>query len=171
MGEHLDILIREPQVGDGDGLARSWLDTGAYYANLNPDLFQVPAADGLAASSEAWALNSLSENHLVLVAEIDSQVVGAVGASFHAPAPDAAHQLVRDVTLPRIVIDLLFVRPTYWRHGIGRRLLEAAEAWGRNKGAVMSLLETYIDSPVSVPFYEHGMAYHRRGLYLRKLLS
>jgi GNAT superfamily N-acetyltransferase len=171
MPERLDIHIREPHVGDGSGLARSWIDTGAYYANLNPDLFQMPADDGLAASLEAWVLNSPSANHLVRVAEIDNQVVGAVGASFHAPAVDAAHQFVRDLILPRIIIDLLFVWPVYWRHGIGKQLLEAAERWGQNKGAVMSLLETYIDSPVSVPFYEHCMAYQRRGLWFRKLLS
>jgi GNAT superfamily N-acetyltransferase len=153
------------QVGDGVGLARSWVDAGAYYAKLNPDLFQVPVADGLADSLEAGVLKSASEKHLVRVAEIDMQVVGAVGASFHAPAVDAAHQFVRDGTLPRIIIDLLFVWSAYWRHGIGKQLLEAAETGGRNKGAVMSLLGTYVDSPVSVPFYEHGMAYQRRGLW------
>ena len=171
MPEHLDIHIRAPHQGDGDGLAQSWIDTGTYYANLSPELFQVPAADGLAESLEAWILNSPSENHLVLVAEVGNQVVGAVGASFHPAAADAAHQFVRDVTFPRIIIDLLFVRPASWRQGIGRRLLTAAEAWGRDKGAVISLLETDINNPVSVPFYEDGMAYQRRGLYLRKLLS
>lgn len=80
MPEHLDIHIRAPHQGDGDGLAQSWIDTGTYYANLSPELFQVPAADGLAESLEAWILNSPSENHLVLVAEVGNQVVGAVGA-------------------------------------------------------------------------------------------
>jgi GNAT superfamily N-acetyltransferase len=171
MHEHADIRIRAPQAGDGDSLALSWVETGAYYANLNPALFQVPASDGLAASLEVWMLNSPSERHLIRVAETDSWVIGAVGATFHAPVAEAAYQFVRDSTLPRIIIDLLFVQPAHWRHGIGRRLLEAAEAWGQDKGAAMVLLETYIDSPVSVPFYEHGMSYHRRGLYFRKLLG
>src|SRR5262245_5464725 len=101
MSEHLDIHIRSPHQGDGDNLAQSWVDAVASYATLNPDLFQVPAADGLVESFEAWVLNSPSENHLVLVAEVDKQVVGAVGASFHPAAIDAAHQFVRDITLPR----------------------------------------------------------------------
>jgi GNAT superfamily N-acetyltransferase len=172
MSEPTDILIRIAREGDGDGLAQSWIETGAYYADLHPDLYQIPTAEGLAASLEQWATGSQSEVHLVLVAETDNQVVGAVGATYHEPAADVPQfQFVRDFAQSRIIIDLLYVRPVYWRRGIGKRLLGAAEAWGKDKGATMSLLETAIDSPVSVPFYEQGMFYQRRGLWLRKLLN
>ena len=44
------LALRPPRPGDGPALARCWLDAGASYAALNPTLFQVPAADGLAQS-------------------------------------------------------------------------------------------------------------------------
>jgi hypothetical protein len=44
----VDVPIRAPRASGGDGLARSWLDGTLYWATLNPDLFQVPQADGLA---------------------------------------------------------------------------------------------------------------------------
>ncbi len=44
----MDLTLRHLRPGDGAGLARCWLDAGASYAALNPTLFQVPAADGLA---------------------------------------------------------------------------------------------------------------------------
>ncbi len=41
----MNVFLRAPRAGDGDGLARCWLDAGAYYAAANPELFQVPQAD------------------------------------------------------------------------------------------------------------------------------
>lgn len=38
----MNVFLRAPRAGDGDGLARCWLDAGAYYAAANPELFQVP---------------------------------------------------------------------------------------------------------------------------------
>src|SRR5439155_4937426 len=51
-GEMDDVLIRPPRVGDGEGIARVWLDAATYYAALDPDLFQVPSTDGLIERSE-----------------------------------------------------------------------------------------------------------------------
>ena len=81
----VDVLIRAPRAGDGDGLARSWLDAGAYYAHLNPDLFQIPQADGLAQSFEEWLLSMPSEDAYALVAEKDRQVVGFITAAVERP--------------------------------------------------------------------------------------
>jgi len=48
--------------------------------------------------------------------------------------------------------------------------MDAAEEWGRSNGAAIALLDTYVGSPVSVPFYEQRMGYERRALYFRKTL-
>ncbi len=45
--------------------------------------------------------------------------------------------------------------------------MEAAERWGRGRGAAIALLDTY-DSPLSVPFYERHLGYSRRAVRLRK---
>jgi GNAT superfamily N-acetyltransferase len=53
---------------------------------------------------------------------------------------------------------------------VGTVLLEAAEAWGRTRGARVARLDTYAHSPVSVPFYEDHMGYRRRSIVFQKRL-
>ncbi|GAB2813032.1 hypothetical protein GCM10027176_16840 [Actinoallomurus bryophytorum] len=47
----------------------------------------------------------------------------------------------------------------------------AAEAWGREKGAVVSVTDTNLSSPLSIPFYEGRMGYRRQAVILRKMLQ
>jgi hypothetical protein len=49
MLERPSISIRAPRMGDGAGLAHSWLDAATHYTHHDAKLFQVPAADGLSA--------------------------------------------------------------------------------------------------------------------------
>jgi len=67
-------------------------------------------------------------------------------------------------------VDALVVMKENWRHGAGAALLEAAESWGRAKGAEIVTLDTYAHSPVSIPFYEQRMGYQRRGIVFDKPL-
>jgi GNAT superfamily N-acetyltransferase len=135
-------------------MARVWLSAGAYYASLDPALFQVPSTDGLAESFEAdIGATSESSDALRLVAEQDGQVAGWLTARLAQPAASAAHQLVRELGWIRLMVDALVVDQAQWRHGTGTALLEAAESWGRDRGARMVRLDTYVHSPVSVPFY------------------
>lgn len=171
MDERVNLRIRVPQAGDGEGLARTWLDAANYYAQLNSELFQMPELDGLVQWCEEWTRPSDAEDSLLRVAEHENQVVGFISATIHSPIKNARYQSVRDVTLTRLMIDALVVQHAYWRHGIGKRLMEVAEEWGRSKGAAIALLDTYIDSPVSVSFYEQRMGYQRQALYFRKVLT
>jgi len=167
------VQIRPARPGDGEGLARVWLSAGAYYADLDPAHFQVPSADGLAESFEA-AIKATSGSHdrLRLVADWNGQVAGWLTAHVEHPADNTAHQLVRDLGWIRLMVDALVVDQALWRQGTGTALLEAAESWGRDRGASMVRLDTYVRSPVSVPFYERHMGYQRRSIYFVKdLLS
>jgi GNAT superfamily N-acetyltransferase len=166
----VDVLIRAPRAGDGDGFARSWLDAGAYYAHLNPALFQVPEADGLAQRLEERLLSIASEDAHALVAEKDGQVVGFVTAAVERPVENAAGQLLRDLGRVRVVIHALVVQEAHRRQGIGTKLMQAAEAWAGGRGAVIALVDTYVGSPLSVPFYETRLGYSRRILRFRKEL-
>ena len=164
----MDVEIRRPLPGDGLGLAEVWLDMARYHAEFDPLFFRVPGRDGLADALETWA-TGVGDEALVLIAERDGRVVGFVGAAVARPDADAATQLVRELTQVRLVVHALGVLRSDWRRGIGSRLLAAAEDWGRAKGATVALLDTYVGSPVSVPFYLHR-GYHRRALRLRKEL-
>ncbi len=170
MLNHESLHIRAPQVGDGVGLACSWIDAATYYTQLAPDLFQVPQEDGLAAWLEDGLLNVPAEE-LILVAEYAGQAVGFIHAVIQPPLESAARQFVRDVAYPRLSIPALVVQQAYWRHGIGTQLLTAAEEWGRSRGASIALLDTYSESPISLPFYEQRMGYQRRAIHLRKSLG
>jgi GNAT superfamily N-acetyltransferase len=168
----MSVQIRPPRPGDGDGMARVWLSAGAYYASLDPALFQVPSTDGLAESFEAdIGATSESSDTLRLVAEQDGQVAGWLTARLAQPAASAVHQLVRELGWIRLTVDALVVDQAQWRHGTGTALLEAAESWGRDRGARMVRLDTYVHSPVSVPVYERHMGYQRRSIHFAKELS
>jgi GNAT superfamily N-acetyltransferase len=146
------------------------VDAGAYYATIDPALFQVPEAGGLAAWFEE-SLGQVAPDTCRFVAELDRTVVGFVIATLHQPLESAARQFVRDVGRVRLEVSALVVRQAYWRRGIGTSLMHAAEDWGRSRGAEIALLDTYVESEVSVPFYEHRMGYHRRSLRFHKRLT
>ena len=166
----MSVQIRPSGPGDGEGMARVWLSAGAYYAGLDPALFQAPSADGLAESFEAdIGAASDSSERLRLVAEQDDQVAGWVTAHIEHPAASTAYQFVREYGWTRLFVDALAVDQALWRHGIGTALLEAAEAWGHGLGADVVRLDTYAEGPVAVPFYErHG--YQRRSIRFQKPL-
>jgi GNAT superfamily N-acetyltransferase len=105
------------------------------------------------------------------VAERQGRAVGSIFGRVQGPIEDADVNFVREVGETRLVVDTLIVARTSWRRGIGSTLLAAAETWARERGATVAQLDTYIDSPVSVPFYEAGMRYRRRSLLLWKSLE
>ncbi|MDQ2830541.1 MAG: GNAT family N-acetyltransferase [Chloroflexota bacterium] len=160
------VILRGPRAGDGDGLACCWLDAGTYYAAVNPDLFQVPEADSR--ELEEWLLHKTSEDTFVVVAEGDDQVVGFAVAVLQHPSPAAAKNFVRELSQTRVVVDILVVQAAYRGQGIGTRLMVAVEEWARSKGASVMLIDTYIESELSVPFYERRMGYKRRAVRFRK---
>ena len=168
----MSVQIRLPRPGDGEGMARVWLSAGAYYADLDPALFQVPSADGLAESFEAdIEARSTDTGSLRLVAERDSAVTGCLSAHVEYPVASIAHQLVRELGWIRLLVDALVVDRAVWRQGIGGALLTEAESWGHHLGARVVRLDTYADGPVAVPFYERHMGYQRRSILFQKPLS
>ena len=165
----MPVTIRTPRPGDGAGMARVWLSAAAYYAGLDARHFQIPAAEGVAESFET-ELGPGGEDELMLVADLDGQVAGWLTARIEHPAPGAARQLVREPGWTRLHIDALLVDQAMWHQGAGTALLTAAEEWGRDRGAEVVRLDTYADSPVSVPFYERHMGYRRRAIVFQKPL-
>ncbi len=163
--------VRVSHAGDGTGMALIWLDSAMYHAQLNPWRFRVPDSVGLAESFEERAAMPRADDRLDLVAELDGELVGLIFARLEEPMATASRQMVRDVTVRRVIVNALNVRSAFWRLGFGRRLLRSAEAWGRDRGAQLVVLDTYAHSPVSVPFYESGMGYQRKSIVFSKSLE
>jgi GNAT superfamily N-acetyltransferase len=165
------IEVRPARRGDGEDLARGWVDLGAYYAALDPDAFQVPAADQLADWFEELLRQPPVDDRVWLVAEVGGRVVGSVTARLEPPDPDASRQVLRDLSRLRVAVDALGVEEGFRRRGVGTRLMQAVEAWGRDRGAVRVVLTTYRASPTSVPFYQQRMGYQPRSVGFAKQLD
>ena len=161
--------VRIARPGDGAGITRVWLDTSAYYAELDPEHFKVPDAHGLAELTDDQ-LGKPGDRALNLVAEVDGDLVGWLSARLELPDHNADRQFVREHGWTRLQVDALIVERQQWRRGIGTLLLEAAESWGRAHGAQVARLDTYAQGPVSVPFYELHMGYQRRSITFQKRL-
>jgi GNAT superfamily N-acetyltransferase len=164
------LTIREIRAGDGEGCAQAWQDAGRYYASHVPDIIHKPQAEGLAEWFEQAIARPRGDDELWLAAEHDGQVIGLIEAAILHPSPDAHWQLQRDLSRPRLAITALAVTAARRRQGTGTALMKAAEAWGQSKGAIVAVTDTNLHSPLSVPFYEHRMGYHRQAVILRKLL-
>jgi GNAT superfamily N-acetyltransferase len=165
------ITVREARPGDGAGIARAHLDSAAYYVRLAPDVFRMPDEDGLVAFVEPRADAGSSDSSLELVAEVTGQIAGHLEAQLLPPDATARWQILPDLGATRLVINALATADAYKRRGVATRLVEAAEAWGREHGASVAVCDTYLNSPVSVPFWEGRMRYARRSIVFRKPLD
>jgi GNAT superfamily N-acetyltransferase len=167
MTEH---VIRSAKPGDGEGLAGVWIDLCDYYAEIDPEIFQVPQNNGLVESFEKDLAKPLPDGAISLVAEVDGRIVGWIYAQVLAPTEDAQWQLLRELGKPRLVIEALGVERSFQRRGIGTKLVQAVEEWAVKQGAELLNVDTYVNSPVSVPFYEDGLGYKRRSVRFWKKL-
>lgn len=162
------VTVRAARQGDGVGCARAWVDAGRHVHDIDPAVGRVPDSDGLAEWFEGTLAEDRPENEECLVAEVDGRVVGFVSATVEPARADARWQIQRDLGAPRLVIEALAVRESHRRSGVGGALMRAIEGWGRERGAAVALTDTNLRSPLSLPFYERGMGYARRGVILRK---
>jgi GNAT superfamily N-acetyltransferase len=151
-------------------LARAWLDAARYYADLAPETFQVPEADGLAEHFERGIAAGEQSDMLQVVAEVSDRVVGAAVGRIEAPMASARFQLQRQLGEARLIVDMVVVEEAYRRRGVGARLMAALEDWGRERGATRALLDTYPESALSLPFFQERMGYRRRSVRLYKPL-
>jgi ribosomal protein S18 acetylase RimI-like enzyme len=152
-------------------MARCWIEAGRTYEAMDADAFHEPEAEGL----DGWFEASLAEpegpDARTLVAELEGDVVGFVAGRLEPPDDAPGRQFVRDLGRRRLFVDAIVVAERHRRLGVGRALMDAIEAWGRERGAEAVLLDTFVDSPTSVPFYESGMAYLRKTIGFWKPLN
>jgi GNAT superfamily N-acetyltransferase len=148
------------------------LGTSAYHVEIAPDVYRLPDEEGLVEFFERGIEEgSSTHNFLALVAEVDGVVAGYLEAQLLLPLETARWQSHPDLSRPRLSINALATARPYQRRGVATRLVHVAEAWGRDRGATVVICETWIDSPMSIPFWERRMGYERRAVVLRKPLT
>jgi GNAT superfamily N-acetyltransferase len=164
------IIVRARRAGDGAELARAWQEAGRYYAALAPETFQVPESEGLVEFMEEADGTMDEPNVRRVVAEVDGRVVGAASGRIEQPLASARFQLQRQLSETRLLVDMVVVEEAYRRLGVGEQLMVGLEGWARERGATVSLLDTYPESALSVPFFTERMGYGRRSVRLWKRL-
>jgi ribosomal protein S18 acetylase RimI-like enzyme len=167
----VEPVIREYRDGDAAGIVQISRENSRFYVRIAPEHFKTPDEDGLVefiANDGQW--RDAPEN-LALVAEVDGEVAGYLEASVQPPLDSARWQAQRDLGETRLAINFVGTADAYKRKGVATRLVEAAEAWGRSKGATIAICDTYVESPLSVPFWERRMGYERRAIIFRKPLT
>ena len=90
--------------------------------------------------------------------------------AWSAPDEQPDRERAADIAAPRLRIEYLATAAAWRRRGIGTRLVQAAEAWGRTFGATVAETTTFQGSPLSVPFWEDRMGYEELSINLRKRL-
>ena len=144
-----EISVREAQPADAEGLARVHADVARYYDERGPHYFD--------------------EGQLRLVAEVEGEVVGALAARLLEPVTvggDATGDAEK-----RLRIDYLATAAASRRAGIGTRLVQAAESWGRRVGATIAETTAFRGSALSIPFWEDRMGYEELPMSLEKRLD
>ncbi|MGZ4260962.1 MAG: N-acetyltransferase family protein [Solirubrobacteraceae bacterium] len=144
-----EISVRDAQPDDAEALARVHADVARYYDERSTHYFD--------------------EGHLRLVAEIEGEVVGALTARLLEPA--AAGGDGRGEAERRLRIDYLATAAASRRAGIGTRLVQAAESWGRKVGATIAETTAFRGSALSIPFWEDRMGYEELPMSLEKRLD
>jgi GNAT superfamily N-acetyltransferase len=151
-----EVEIRPARRGDGRALAACWIAFGRSYADVDPVRFRIPKADGLA----EWFEDRIDRSDgLWLVAERAGRVFAFVEAQVWPGADDPDRELMREAAEPVLRVTSLFVAESERGRGVGRSLMEAAEAWGRTNGATSAAVVAIADSATAVPFYRDGMGY------------
>ena len=152
-----DVEIRAANLpADADALADVYRSSAAHHARLRPDRYRVPdraAAAGRYRDRPAGATT--------VVAEVGGAVVGAAVVRI-LPLPSDAGMLspVRSASIDVAVLD------GYRGRGIGERLMRAAEAVARERGAARVLLDVAAGNERALRFYQDRLGYRPFGVLL-----
>jgi GNAT superfamily N-acetyltransferase len=154
--QHLVAIEIRPAVSrDADGIARIFLESAEYHAELDPERYSVPTVETISARYREGRQHPSDAGRevLTLVAELSAEIVGFIDARLEQ-SPDAMHR-----EMIYCVIAEIAVRRGHRSQGIGGRLLRAAEDWGRRLGAEFALLEYHNANMRASLFYQERMGY------------
>ena len=131
------IEIRPAVPEDADGIARTFLESAEYHAELDPERYSIPAVETISARYREGRQHPSHAGRevITLVAELSGEIVGFIDARLEQ-SPDAMHREMIYCHIAEIA-----VRGGHRNQGIGGRLLRAAEDWGHRLGAEFASLE------------------------------
>jgi ribosomal protein S18 acetylase RimI-like enzyme len=153
------VIIRPADEADFEALVDLDLASAEHHAKLDPGFYQVPPRPDVAAF---LARRLADPDREMFVAEVDGEVVGMVDVTAQEP-PDPG-SIIRPI--PSVDIGIS-VADAWRRRGVGRALMEAAEARARARGASLVVLDMSAANRDALAFY-HELGYREFGLFLRR---
>jgi ribosomal protein S18 acetylase RimI-like enzyme len=166
----MGVTVRCARPEDAEALARSWLEGARELIDMSPVRFRLPDTDGLVEFFQSDQESASGPDVLSLVAELDDEFVGSLEARLIPPIESGRFQVLEHLSRPRVYVDHLRVDTPFRRRGVATALMAAAERWGFERGASSIALDTYAESPLSLPFYE-AAGYERTSIVFEKRLN
>ena len=151
----MTIEIRPAVPEDADGIARTFLESAEYHAELDPERYSIPAVEKISARYREGRQHPSHADREVttLVAELSGEIVGFIDARLEQ-SEDAMHREMIYCHIAEIA-----VHSGHRNQDIGGRLLRAAEDWGRRLGAEFASLEYHASNTRASLFYQERMGY------------
>jgi ribosomal protein S18 acetylase RimI-like enzyme len=169
MGEaprNMPITIRPAVSEDADDIVRTYLESAEHHARLDPERYGVPAGEVISARYREGRQHppDAGGEAITLVAELSGEIVGFIDARLDR-SPDPMH---REMIYCHVIE--IAVSGRHQNHGIGGRLLQAAEDWGRRQGATFASLEYHAENTRAGEFYQRRMGYRTASITAIKRL-
>jgi len=137
--------VRAARPADRERLVELWSEIASLHASLQPRFFR----GGPVAPEVERALSAQKGGaQVVLVVDGEAGVVAFAHAALY-DTPKAPSLAVRR----RVHVEAVAVAGSARRHGIGRALMDAAAAWGKQRGAEQLLLTVWAGNEAAVQFY------------------
>lgn len=156
------IVIRLASLDDVDALAQVYLSSARHDATLDPEFYTVPDREAVVRDLRETLQLEADADAVRLVAELDGTVVGSAEVELRSPSPGSMLRTERAASVGMAVLE------GHRGAGIGSRLMEAAEAWARERGATLMLLDASAANVDALRFYEQRHGYRLRGVLLTK---
>jgi len=157
------IEIRPAVPEDADGIARTFLESAEYHAELDPERYAAPAIEMISARYREGQQHA-GRDVITLVAELSGEILGFIDARLEK-STDAMHREMIYCHIGEIA-----VRCRYRNQGIGGRLLRAAEDWGHGLGAEFASLEYHAANARASLLYQERMGYRLASITVIKRL-
>uniref|UniRef100_Q01YA7 GCN5-related N-acetyltransferase n=1 Tax=Solibacter usitatus (strain Ellin6076) TaxID=234267 RepID=Q01YA7_SOLUE len=153
MADAIEIRAAVPE--DAGGIARTFLESAEYHAGLDPERYLIPTVEAISTRYREGRQHAVDTgaSGITLVAALSVEIVGFIDARLEQSS-DAMHR-----TMTYCHIAEIAVRRAHWSQGIGRRLLVAAEDWGRELGAEFASLEYHVANTRASLFYQELLGY------------
>jgi ribosomal protein S18 acetylase RimI-like enzyme len=149
------ITIRPAVSEDANAIARTFLESAEYHARLDPERYSVPTVEKISARYREGQQHApdTGGDTVTFVADVSGEIVGFIDARLEQSL-DAMHREMIYCHVAEIAVS-----HQYQNQGIGARLLQAAEDWGRRQGAEFASLEYHAANMRASTFYQQRMGY------------